>query len=1738
MSEGIFSTHDALKSALKDYIVTHLRKSPVLLEALQSRLDDEGVLFREPYVESSAEYEKVPDGMASADIPNWMRGFFSLLAEDGLGVYASPFRHQITALEKSFAGKDLFVSTGTGSGKTECFLWPLMAALAREAHDTPSTWKKRGVRCIVMYPMNALVSDQISRLRRLMGDEQGRFVKHFRACVGENARRPQFGMYTGRTPYPGSVSKSHQDKALAGTLERVVAAGGNTYIGELKRQGRIPAKADLSAFVEHLRCGRHITDPEDAELITRFEMQALTPDILITNYSMLEYMLFRPHERGIWENTRAWLDASSENRLLFVIDEAHMYKGAAGGEVALLLRRLFHRLGISRERVQFILTTASMPNANEGDRKAVREFAGRLTAADGEAFYYLTGSRTALPEAHKDLSVEHIAVFSAQDFSEEDDLTATLNRFWKGYRRGAPFSSAEEAGEWLFEHLTEYRPFRELMAQCRGTSVSLSELASAVFPNIALGQALPMTGTLLSMLALAKKGGNILFPVRAHMLFRGIQGLFACSNPDCPHSHSAGGITLGEVTFSSGRAVCPHCGAMVYELYRDRRCGALFFKGYILEEQFKQKGLAYLWRLPGQWMDRTLKEIHLYIPPKGYTVLKITGKSKITPCYLDIRNGFLYIGDDDPQGKPGIRKLYYCAEFEDKGRPNLKTFHTCPHCGRRLGPKQILNFAVRGNFPFYNLIRAQFEHQPPVREKVGKPELPNEGRKVLLFSDSRQGAATLARDMSDASDLTAARQLFALALKRMSQADEPQTLNDLYGYFALEAGLHNVHMFSGEEGWRFWNEDCAKMLRRMKRGRSPDLDVGSAPAPMQVQLLRLFCSGYNTASDIAMAWLEPEEKHLQEAMEELEDDGIQTDRRQFVEMFNAWMLNICRDGLALGHQIADDVRELVLRPYEGCGLTDDWKLPSAVMKIMGWPQESPSVRTWKRVLQENFLRRGRGNQGRYYVDLDSVVPRFDMEHVWYRCSRCSGVTAMPLKGACPNCGAPSIQPLAGKELEALEFWKKQMREALEGAAIRVIDTEEHTAQLSYKDQRDELWSRTEEYELRFQDIVEEGVSPVDILSSTTTMEVGIDIGSLVAVGLRNVPPLRENYQQRAGRAGRRGTVLSTIVTFCENGPHDALYFHNPAPMFRGDPRRPWIDTKSSRLLQRHLSMVVIQDYCERNGLPGLDEIAAEKFLGAYKDDFLDFLETWPVLRDGILLDKNADIKESDFRRELRQALSVLYEKWCKHPELYESTGAGVQARSLLDALYEESIIPTYSFPKNVVSVYITDESGHLRYQVSRGLDIAISEYAPGRGIVVDKNTYQIGGLYSYGSERYKVDGKSNWQSPARSFVEDSAYLKPIVRCPCCHWFGLASGDELRCPFCGAEKLEEGRPMLKPWGFAPVNAESMSASRLDETYSWAEQPLYSTLPESGKMELVEGCRHMRMADRSGQRIIMMNSGEGHGFYVCRDCGAAVPALQKSRLKQEVGRPYRSRFGNKCRHTDVMEVDLGYDFITDMLVLECTLDSRKMDTQRSSPWLERAALSLSEALRLQVCQKLDIEFTELVSGYRIRENKGEVFVDLYLYDSISSGAGYAVGLVPYMAEILRSTERFLSDCNCEDACHQCLKHYRNRHIQGRLDRFAALDLLRWCVYDRIAEPLCIDRQKELLKPFLPVLENYRVTSSHRGDVLFFKADGMEKKVQIYPAMWKQPMERNTISISDAVTKYARPMALKVILDGLGI
>lgn len=164
----------------------------------------------------------------------------------------------------------------------------------------------------------------------------------------------------------------------------------------------------------------------------------------------------------------------------------------------------------------------------------------------------------------------------------------------------APFSTDNSAYQWLYDHLVDYVPFRELFKLCRGTTASLQELAQSIFPGAELEDAFHAVGVMLAIAPLARSGsGSVLFPARMHMLFRGIKGVYACTNPECSCAHTENGLTLGEVYFTDGNLTCKKCGSTVYELYNDRRCGSIFFRGFVLKQDFDDRKRTYLWHYPG-----------------------------------------------------------------------------------------------------------------------------------------------------------------------------------------------------------------------------------------------------------------------------------------------------------------------------------------------------------------------------------------------------------------------------------------------------------------------------------------------------------------------------------------------------------------------------------------------------------------------------------------------------------------------------------------------------------------------------------------------------------------------------------------------------------------------------------------------------------------------------------------------------------------------------------------------------------------------------------------------------------------------------------------------------------------------------------------------------------------------------------------------------------------------------------
>lgn len=1737
---GVKGTHEAIKNKLLDYINTvYLGKNDSLRAACGRELEESGVLFQKPYIEANHAYLIVPNGIKNnSTLPNDVKEILLKMSERDLGVFSDPYQHQIESMENYYAGKDLFVSTGTGSGKTECFMWPMVTKLVMEQIHSPATWKIRGVRTIMLYPMNALVSDQMGRLRKMIGNGEG----GFHDIIGElapKARVPQFGMYTGRTPYPGERD-SKEDISYAKTIRRDILSQSDEVKKKLRELGKYPSKYSLEKFCDSLENNEDIvTHPYDAELVTRQEMQIFCPDILITNYSMLEYMLMRPIEKNIWESTKEWLESSRDNKLLFVVDEAHMYRGASGGEVALLIRRVLHKLGIGRNRVQFILTSASVPSSDAD----VYKFACDLSAQEftKNSFRIIRGT-----EEKIELDAEEIDPSVLENFdidalqAEWDEKKEAIRDFAERvhFKGNCDFQDERGVEIWLYDCLLNCNPMRRIMKETRGKATSFEMLAERTFPNASTEIAQKATSAFLAIAPLAKnKDDNVLYPARLHMMFRGLQGIYACSNPSCCYVNHDGKMGLGKIYLKKPGTRCK-CGGMIYELVNERACGALFLRGYL---DIAERGNPFVWNESGLQFTEDLKEILFYVIPNDGSFKR---KKGIEIGWLNSVSGHIDFNEEHAGEREYIHVAFGTAEVA--GHPNQRVFKTCPKCEK--GHFLATDFVTKGNEPFFNLVSEQFYIQPPIPKYS---DLINQGRKVLLFSDSRQRAAVLARDLTKAADEDAMKKALTVAAKELQEwavsHDEIPALSLLYVFFLKVAYKNKLRFFYGNNEEELL-KDLEKMEERyekkgdaLKYARVAKKYFSHKPDQYSEHLLRQLCSNFRSLTDVGLCWIEPcdiDDETFEEILDAFEDADVDMSLEEFKILFAAWAMEIMTSEYAIGSDIPDSIRRNITAYRQRMGVENEAFLPPRIKNLLGdrgYGEEQIGIITKQLAL---YLAKGI-DSSTYYLNLDMVSLHFDAEHEWYKCPRCGGVFPYTIWGKCAHCGKGVPRVMQKSDFKGIDFWRSPILKAIKGdpqALMTRINTEEHTAQLSHKDQREDTYSKTEDFEMRFQNVHINNDRPVDILSCTTTMEVGIDIGSLTAVGLRNIPPMRENYQQRAGRAGRRSAAISTIVTFTDNRPHDSYYFYNPEKIISGEPRTPWIDIGNIKLVSRHFNVILVTEFFDSIGR------------GADQEEIFNFYKIWYPRFVRFIKDKNKlsfnmeslipSGIEFDFERhkvQLLEQMENLRKRVVDFPEEYKEDDN--TSKSVLDTLLETGVFPTYSFPKDVVGFYVENSKGtKIEKKPERSFDVAISEYAPGRIIVIDKETYKSGGIYSFHS-KFK---SGEQEHPARPYFESQDYFKNLYCCndSACNWMGLTYMK--KCPFCGKESIEE-RHLLKPWGFAPVAGRKQQGADDDGEVTFAENPSYSITPAEDEMILVEAFDNLRYSKRSNDPLIILNKGpNSSGFMICRDCGAAIPGdnpapIGKKMLKPYV-HPHKQYF---CPHPNhqIINTYLGNQFRTDMVVYEIALDSEQINVDPKGLWIHRAGQTLAEAMTLAGGRMLDIEFNEIRSGYRLRyaTERKKTFVDVFLFDSLSSGAGYCSALADRTEELVQETRNVLNACpvGCDSACHECLMHYWNQRTHGKLDRFAALELLNWCEKSELPMTLTYKRQEELLSPLNYLGADYKIISD--GMKHYIRIDGIIREIVAYPAMWNERsslIPSNVVSVSDKLLQYALPKADSVI------
>ncbi len=1661
-------------------------------------LAEAGITFAEPYLEATPAY--VPGkSYSSLNVPKEVSSLLTMASADAsTGIPSAPYLHQAIAIEKFFGDSmELVISTGTGSGKTESFLMPILGSLAVEKSKRPESYARAATRALLLYPMNALVNDQMSRLRRLLGSNT---VAN--ALLKPDGFRPTFGMYTSRTPYPGVRDARRTQDVVGGWIDRFFVE----YAAQREKltlEGKWPAK-DLSQFRRTFT-----TSSADSELLTRHEMHDRSPDVLVTNYSMLEYMLLRPVDASIFSGTRDWLAADSNNRVVIVLDEAHLYQGAQGTEVSLLLRRLVSRLRVDRERVKFILTSASLASGADAEQ-VVQRFAAQLTGAKNPTqFAYIVG-QLARPTNGRAANANEAVAFSQLDIDgllsvdqNFENAKASVLSLAKALSiQVGPAKDAAELRDRVYSALSEYAVASELARLVMGNPKRVSELASALFPNGSdTGSALD---GLLAACAFARRAadGRSLLPMRAHLLFRGLSGVFACVDPACSTVANASPTQLLGRLYARPRKNCA-CGSRVYELLTHRDCGAAFLRAY-----YRPNDPSFLWHEPSTGLSgqgQTLTEVHLLVEH----LRDQDGSSD--RVWLNKRTGQVTIRDPDESNAFLELRRPTTSPVAIAGRSVVTFDKECPVClGTWSDPKRpkIMDLTTKGEDPFAHLIATQVKLQPPSRS-VSR-ETPNAGRKSLLFSDGRQKAARLARDVPRVIEQDAFRQVILIAANKLRVLNREARLSDsaLYVAYVSVVSAEMLRFFDGADAELL--QDHLRVFNELYGGNLnsalSDPWEPASPQAFRMNVMRVLGSRFYSLYALGLGYVRPRKSvgsaiRTQTAALQLSDADLEA-------LTTVWTQG-CLQHFAL-YSRAPFVTRRSRELAAGYPVTQAGAKSGFTRKQKNSFRQHFDVNALELILQQGLTEPGDSPDLRLLMP-DRLCVELAIQREWFRCGACTYLSPMAFRDCCAACGSSRVIPVpigGDAYLRARKaFWRDPAERVLNGLeSPMTLDVQEHTAQLGYRDLGD-LEATTESYERRFRDILINKESGIDVLSCTTTMEVGIDIGSLVAVGLRNMPPSRHNYQQRAGRAGRRGSAVSTVVTFAQNNAHDSYLFEHPEELIAGSPRLTGLDIDNPALVKRHAYAEILQEFFEdtvvrRNGgnvFAALGDTVT--FFTGTGDGSLPSLAAWlrnepagvaTLARIQRWLPAGARLTADDCRD------SLLTELENRVPAASNVLPKGED--QLIEFLFARGVLPAYAFPRDLVALQIEQLDGRQQVQVlerpQQGANIALSEYAPGRLVVVNKQTYRVGAV--------TADLPETEVNRARPlFAQPSQYLQ----CANCLYtadpaIGSPGSD---CPVCAISQIQLVTviqpEVVWPEGRRPIDELDDDQTITDTTVAQLPVPA-STDAFGADRPFGSAARllHGRLVP-----LIIMNRGElgasgPTGFQVCEQCGHTALGGQPftnphdryyfvSRRGQQI-----PRLCNGVART----VFLGYEFRTDVLLLRTPLVSpfiQDLDSPATWPPLRAALNSLANGLALTAANELDVDPRELQCGYRIqRVASGSALAEVYIYDTLAGGAGYSRLIGDDFESVFAALQERLSHCDCDSSCTKCLRTYSNRMTHDSLDRFLALDL---AAYFRTNSPPSLfdaSTQRRVLAPIQSAMEldGWDVASIPDGGLAATRAD----------------------------------------------
>ena len=1617
--------------------------------AFWNALDEPGLLLKGPLLEATPEFMKGCSIHELVDQGVLEPAFERLCGED-LPYDRPLYLHQEKTIRKLCQeGRNLIVTTGTGSGKTEAFLIPILNHLLKEERN--GTLSSPGVRALLLYPMNALANDQMKRLRKILANDEA--IK--------------FGRYIGDT-------ERSYDKAA-------------------------------EKFYRQFR-GERLSKNE---LICRDQMRSNPPHLLLTNYSMLEYLLLRPDDH-------AFFDGPTASHWKFIIlDEAHIYNGAIGIEIAMLLRRLKDRIVKSEPgRLQMVATSATLGGGVK-DFPAVVEFASSLF---GETFEWneQDTSRQDVVKSERAARPASLSTWQEIDPSIYQRMRDLI------YRSGskveleklAELAKAGKIPENVIEaalqssrdiedaQLSLQRFLHQLLKDCQrlvhlqqilktGTSL-LESVCGNIFPDFD-----DRVDALVALVDLAVRarftpGSAPLLPARYHVFARALEGAYICLNGK---NHAAG----QPFVFLNRREVCPHCHHLVWEFRSCYHCGSGHITGVVYEDEpilrFKcspppgtdpwdttaeKAGFALINRLVLTDEDELIVE--------GSSLDDEHGISS-DPWTLCLACGAIAQGSQMDPGcdcnDDSVVVTLNRIELEDENMISSRvSINKCSACGGRNKDGIVRPFLTGQDAPVSVLATSLYQNLPDSTDETMQ-WMPGKGRKLLVFSDSRQDAAFFAPYLENT---------YASILRRRIIM---QTL--------LE------------------DEDAREGRLRLKEIVRRLLERAEAAGFFTENI------GFDERKDTLFKWLMMEFTALDRRMS-LEGLGLlqyrlvkpQNWRPPEPLLRNPWnftpkeaweVLSLLIDTLRLQGCLRFptnvDPRDEAFAPRNQILYISD-KVPDPKLHVLSWmPRRGRNRRTdflirllekrspalslkqceqhanellegvwriltkdpaWKSYFVSETVQ-GYGIAYQVNHEMWEIAPIQAGQKV-YRCSHCKSISTLNINDLCTSYQCDGIlEPVTRETFTGEDNHYRRLYEQLENIPL---SAEEHTAQ----------WSADAALEKQQQFINGE----INILSCSTTFELGVDVGELQVVLMRNMPPTTANYVQRAGRAGRRTDTAAFVLTYAQRRSHDLAYYAQPEKMVAGLVRPPVISLENDKIIRRHIHSVLFAsffrwalanynaDYRTAGGffkksnsgisagdlirqyiqsrpaeikdslqrlLPG--DMAA--FFGVNEWRWIDQLTSMgkPIGPNEAIpvLDKAEDELLGNLehiQKAIEEALNSDSKYKYVQANRLQQMGETIENRDLFSFLGANGILPKYGFPTDTVEL----RTSHIhipqanQIELQRDLRLALGEYAPGSEIIAAKRIWKSSGVYKPPSKDWTI------------------YNYTI--CPYCKRV-YASLTEMqgKCPACAKDmhsyrgRSSSGRFIKPEFGFVAGREETKVSGEKRPERIYASKVYFAEFRIPGQenqviepMETVQelsrnGFRLQRRYSRFGWLIIINEGTNGRGFRICRYCGKAEPAPKFGEMKKS-GKPpaHDNPFTGRACKGGFDTYSLGHQFMTD--VLELRFDGSAAITANPFTWRSVLYALLEGASAALGIRREDIDGT-------LSYGEGSSIPSIILYDDVPGGAGHVKRIINNLLETFQTAlERVSRECCGEEtSCTECLRNYRNQIFHEELKRGLAKQFL---------------------------------------------------------------------------------------------